>query len=340
MKHSLLRLILLLAALLPAAGCRQETGYFRIEGFAQGGTYHVICSPVPGLTQDRLRDLIDSRLLAIDNTLSGYNKGSLLSRLNAGEDLPLNDLFIECFERSREAWEESCGAFDPSAAPLFDLWGFGFSNREEVTPRAIDSVRAFVGMQLLSLEAREDGFHLVKADPRCRINFNAIAQGYSCDVVGRFLDSLGCTDYLIDIGREILCKGKNASGSAWRIGLDRPSDGNMDEGKDLQAILEVTDCGIVTSGNYRKFYVENGQKFAHTIDPATGRPVTHNLLSATVIARDATAADAYATWMMVVGLERARDILSQRSDLEALLVYDQDGQMLSFQTANINTQAI
>ena len=185
-------------------------------------------------------------------------------------------------------------------------------------------------MDLLTLEERADGTHLVKADPRCQLNFNAIAQGYSCDVVARILDSLGCGDYLVDIGREIRCKGRNAAGEKWRIGLDRPSDGNMEEGKDLQAILHVSDCGIVTSGNYRKFYVEDGRKYAHTIDPVSGRPVSHNLLSATVIAADATTADAYATWLMVIGLDRARQFLDDRPELEALLVYEQDGKMENY----------
>ena len=331
-------ILLLLSFLLLAGGCESGNDYVYIEGFAQGGTYHVICRPVRGLSAQELRDRIDGRLLAIDGSLSGYNKGSLLSRLNAGEDLPLDTLFIGCFTRSKEIWAETGGAFDPSAAPLFDLWGFGFSNRETVTQAAIDSIRAFVGMDLLSLETRDDGVHLVKGDPRVRLNFNAIAQGYSADVVAALLDSAGIRDYLVDIGREIVCKGRNAAGDPWRIGLDRPSDGNFDEGKDLQAILEVTDCGIVTSGNYRKFYIEDGQKYAHTIDPATGRPVTHNLLSATVEAQDAATADAYATWLMVAGPVRAREILAGRPDLEALLVYDEDGTMKTFQTANIKTR--
>ncbi|MBR1538001.1 MAG: FAD:protein FMN transferase, partial [Bacteroidales bacterium] len=209
----------------------------------------------------------------------------------------------------------------------------------KVSGQAIDSIRDFVGMQHMWLERRPDGTHLVKDDPRCKLNFNAIAQGYSCDVVARLLDSLGCTDYLVDIGREIICKGKNASGGKWRIGLDRPTDGNMEEGKDLQAILEVSDCGIVTSGNYRKFYVEDGRKYAHTIDPLSGRPVTHSLLSATVVARDATTADAYATWMMVVGPERARALIEARTGLEALLVYEGDGTMLTWKTENIKTSS-
>lgn len=329
-------ILLLITALL--FGCDRSDRYLRLEGFAQGGTYHVLCNPVRGMEEQHLLAEIDKRLLAIDVTLSGYNKGSLLSRLNAGEDLPLNELFIECFKRSKEIWAESDGAFDPSAAPLFDLWGFGFSNKGTVTQAAIDSIRTFVGMDRLSLEARADGTHLVRADSRMKLNFNAIAQGYSCDVVARFLDSLGCENYLVDIGREIICKGKNAAGKRWRIGLDRPEDGNMEEGRHLQAILEVTDCGIVTSGNYRKFYVEDGQKYAHTIDPTTGRPVSHNLLSATVVAKDAATADAYATWMMVAGLDRAREILAGRPELEALLVYDQDGQMRTFQTKNIQTE--
>ncbi|MBQ2598185.1 MAG: FAD:protein FMN transferase [Bacteroidales bacterium] len=330
--------LLLIASLLLLCSCEKSGRYVRIEGFAQGGTYHVICAPVRGVGQQALRAAIDSRLQAIDFSLSGYNKGSLLSRLNAGEDLPLDSLFIECFTLSKAVWAETDGAFDPSAAPLFDLWGFGFTNKERVTDRAVDSVRAFVGMDRLRLETREDGTHLVREDPRMKLNFNAVAQGYSCDVVARYLDSLGCRAYLVDIGREIICKGLNEAGTAWRIGLDKPTDGNMEEGRDLQAILEVSDCGIVTSGNYRKFYIENGQKYAHTIDPKTGRPVSHNLLSATVVAKDAATADAYATWLMVVGVDKARAILSGRPDLEALLVYEEDGQMRTYQTDKIKTQ--
>ena len=309
--------------------------YIFIEGFAQGSTYHVTCS-APAFRQREIRTLIDSRLDAIDNSLSGYNKGSLLSRINAGEDLPLDRMFIDCFEISRKVWEESGGMFDPSAAPLFDLWGFGFQNKGAVTQEAVDSILQFVGMDLLSLEERGDGTHLVKADSRMKVNFNAVAQGYSCDVVAALLDSLGCKDYLIDIGREICCRGVNPKGTGWRIGLDRPTDGNMEEGQDLQTIIEVTDCGIVTSGNYRKFYIENGEKLAHTIDPSTGRPVTHNLLCATVIAENASTADAYATWLMVAGPDRARSILESRG-LEGMLVYGLQDSMAVYRTNNIKT---
>lgn len=323
---------LLLLMLLPSC----SRGYVFIEGFAQGSTYHVTCS-APDRGGRNLKSTIDSRLEAIDNSLSGYNKGSLLSRINDGEDLPLDGMYIDCLNISRKVWEESGGLFDPSAAPLFDLWGFGFGNKGTVTQEAVDSILQFVGMDLLSLEEREDGIHLVKADSRMKVNFNAVAQGYSCDVVAALLDSLGCDSYLIDIGREIICKGVSPKGSEWHIGLDRPTDGNFDEGSDLQAIIEVTDCGIVTSGNYRKFYIENGEKFAHTIDPLTGRPVTHNLLCATVIAKDASTADAYATWFMAAGPDKARDILESRDDIEGMLIYGVQDSMAVYRTNNIKT---
>ena len=200
-----------LLAVLLLVSCSGPATYVRIEGFAQGGTYHVISAPLRGVSETELRARIDTLLNEIDFTLSGYNKGSLLSRINAGEDPPLNDLFVDCFTRSKEIWAESDGAFDPSAAPLFDLWGFGFANKGTVTQAAIDSILAFVGMDLLTLETRDDGVHLVKADPRIKLNFNAIAQGFSADTVAGLLESLGSTDYLVDIGRESRPSSKSAA---------------------------------------------------------------------------------------------------------------------------------
>ena len=309
-----------------SAGCTRDN-YVLITGDAQGGTYHVICNLPKGVSLQQTSELIDSTLKNIDNSLSGYNKGSLLSRVNAGEDLPLDTLFVECFNISKEIWSMSGGAFDPSAAPLFDLWGFGFEKRKPVSREALDSILQFVGMDKMTLERRDDGIHLCRKDPRAKLNFNAIAQGYTCDAVASELQRIGCVDYLVEVGREIVCKGRSSRGGKWKIGIDKPFDGNFDEGANLQDILEVTDCGVVTSGNYRKFYVEDGQKYAHTIDPRAGSPVRHNLLSATVITKNATYADAFATWAMVEGVAGAREFLDTIPDTGSYLIYSEGDSM-------------
>ncbi len=337
-------LLPLTAMLLLLAGCGPaRERYVRMEGFAQGGTWHIICSLPSGAKPAAVRDSIDRLLLEIDASLSGYNRGSLLSRLNAGDDLPLDDHFLVNFRLSEQYWRESEGAFDPSAAPLFDLWGFGFKEAGAVpTKRQIDSVRTFIGMDRFRIDTLGDGtFHLHKADPRCRLNFNAIAQGYTCDRVARYLDALGSSNYLVEVGREILCKGLSARGDKWKIAVETPAGGerysearffsserscnlgaeaelsnNLGAEADtievyLKDTLHLTDCAVVTSGDYRKYYVKDGRRYAHTIDPRTGAPVTHGLLSATVIIPfesdsgrvqwACARADACATWSMVEG---------------------------------------
>ncbi len=324
---------LLLIVIHVIAGCSTGKGrYEHVEGYAQGGTFHIIYSRPVNVKSAQVEQKVNDLLNAIDNSLSGYNKGSLLSRFNAGEEITPDSLFIEVFNRSKEIWLESSGAFDPSAAPLFDLWGFGFGNRETVTQEIIDSTLLLVSMDLISIKGSGDSARVVKKIPGVKLNFNAIAQGYTCDVITRALDDFGCTDYLVEVGREIVCKGLSARGDKWRVGLDKPLDGNFDEGAHLQEIITISDGALVTSGNYRKFYVENGEKRAHTIDPATGRPVTHNLLSATVIASDGATADAYATWMMVIGFEKAREWALQRNDVEVYLVYGEQDSMKVWHT--------
>ena len=320
--RSILTLFCLLLTLLLAGGCRQRgERYYRMEGFAQGGTWHILCSLPAGVRPDAVRDSVTRLLEEIDASLSGYNRGSLLSRLNAGEDLPLDDHFLVNFRLSEEIWRESGGAFDPSAGALFDLWGFGFSGEGGVpSRRQIDSLRPLVGMDRFQIEPRGDGtLRLVKADPRCRLNFNAIAPGYSCDCIGQLLEAAGSRNYLVEVGREILCRGMSARGDAWAIGVENPATAFLeadtyDEEASpalLSDTLRVTDCAVVTSGDYRKFYVKEGRRYAHTLDPRTGEPVTHGRLSATVIVPvesdtgrvswPCARADAYATWSMTVG---------------------------------------
>ena len=313
--------------LLLAASCGDAPRYARIEGFAQGGTWHLICGLPRGVRPQEVKHLADSLLLEIDRSVSGYNKGSILSRVNAGEEVALDRHFLANFEMSKKVWELSHCAFDPSAAPLFDLWGFGFTGDETVSDGAVDSILAFVGMDHFSLEERDGETFLRSDDPRCKLNFNAIAQGYSCDCIASALEELGCRDYLVEVGREIVCKGLSQRGGKWRIALEKPVEGADEGSGQIEETLELTDCGIVTSGNYRKFYEKDGKKYAHTINPSTGRPVTHNLLSATVILTDpslegrlASYADAYATWMMVIGADAAHTAADSLPGVEVILI--------------------
>ena len=331
MRHCLL-LIAATAVLSSAlSSCNSRPEYRRIEGFAQGGTFHIIYSaPAAGVDEDTVITLVSRRLHDIDFSISGYNKGSLLSRFNRGEDIVPDRYFLELFDMSRKLWEETGGLFDVSGGPLFDFWGFGFKDpsgldslRDDArTARIVDSLLEFTGMDLLTLEEGR----IIRKDPRVQLNFNAIAQGYTCDVVADLLDSLGVQDYLVEVGMEIVCKGLNASGKPWRIGIDAPVDGSQTAGENVQKFLDLTDCGITTSGNYRKYFIVDGKKYSHSINPVTGYPVQHDLLSATVIsidtARGGALSDAYATYCMVLGKDAAARFIGSRGDLRGYLIYD------------------
>ena len=300
--------------------CTSNDKYITITGYAQGGTYAVKLNMngTDGMIKTRpeaIRDSIDSILTEIDNTLSGYNNNSILSRLNAGEAVEWNDMMKDIFAHSTRIQAETKGAVDVAAGPLFDLWGFGFKSGEFPSDEEVRQIKETSNLEYYT--SQEKG----------KLNFNAIAQGYSCDLVAEYLYSLGVKDMMVDIG-EIFCDGHNPSGKPWSLGIDKPIDGNNELGAQIQGIFRAPDGphGIVTSGNYRKFYIKDGKKYSHTIDPRTGYPVTHNLLSATIVAEDAMMADAYATYCMVIGLEESKIFLESRTDLEGCLIYDEDGQ--------------
>lgn len=314
--------IILAAALLTASSCSGGR-YEVLSGYAQGGAYAVKYNASQAC-EDRktVQHAVDSLLLLIDNTLSGYNRSSLVSRINRGEEAVPNPMLKDIYSISYRIWEETGGAVDVAAGPLFDAWGFGFTSDSLPSRAKTDSLMRICGM------------HRLCADPDSAIarhpvlNFNAIAQGYSCDLIASYLKSLGVKDMLVDIG-EIYCQGVNPQGKPWSIGVDSPFDGNQTPGAELKGIWQSDggSYGVVTSGNYRKYYVRDGKKYAHTIDPRTGEPVSHNLLSATVTAADATTADALATYCMVIGLEEAKEFISASEDIEAYLIYDDDGHM-------------
>lgn len=291
---TLLLLILLLC------GCSR---FVEFHGFTQGGLYCVKADIGPaGKSYRAIAGDIEDILTQIDTTFSGYNRSSMLSRFNRGCKIVPSRMFTELLSIADSFKTASGGAFDHYGAPLFDIWGFGFGsdslpNRDKVN------------------EA------LQECKSHKTLNFNAVAQGYSCDAVAGYLESLGIHDYLVDIG-EIRCSGVNAKGLGWSIGIDTPYDGNDSPGETLSGVWQSDSLchGVVTSGNYRKFYIRDGRKYAHTIDPRSGYPVQHNLLSATVIAPTATEADAIATWLMVIGFEEARQKVLSDENLEACLI--------------------
>ena len=278
--------------------------YETFSGYAQGGTYRVkVNMQGVRVSPETVAAAIDSLLEAIDFSISGYNRNSLLSKRNAGEEIVPDRYFSELLELSEKYKELSGGAFDVYSGPLFDLWGFGFTSDSLPSDEAIE--RALADCKAGKI-----------------LNFNAIAQGYSCDIVAEYLYSIGVKDMLVDIG-EIFCDGRNPSGEGWSIGVDNPVDGNDSPGSDLRGIWRSNGAaqGIVTSGNYRKFYVKDGKKYAHTIDPRSGRPVEHGLLSASVVAPTAAEADALATACMVLGPQGARELVEALEGVEAYLIF-------------------
>lgn len=354
--------------------CSERGRYVVVTGYAQGGTYSVKFN-LSGVTEgrDRIRESIDSILILVDTTLSGYNKASILSRFNAGETVVPNGLFCDIYSCCHDIYEETGGCVDVASGPLFDIWGFGFSTDSLPSDDLVKETMATCGLSRLprtltpgiAVSGRDiaSGNRATLGDvrggtmsganggagrsetlygdnfpagegPLPKLNFNAVAQGYTCDLVAEYLRSIGVKDMLVDIG-EIYCQGLNPVGQGWTIGVDRPVDGNETPGADLDGIWtsEGRSCGIVTSGNYRKFYVRDGRKYAHTIDPRTGYPVTHQLLSATVTAESGAAADAYATYCMVLGLDGAKEFIDSRPDLEGYLIYDSDGEMKEWASA-------
>lgn len=295
-----------------------KSEYQKISGYAQGTTYHITYenSNQADYTSD-----IETILKEFDKSLSIYDSTSIISRINDNDPtVEADDWFVEVFNKSAEVNAVSGGAFDITVGPVVKAWGFGNGPVAKHDRPYIDSLLQYVGMDKVKLEGRK----VVKVHPGVKIDVNAIAQGYSVDVVCDFFESKDIKNYLVEIGGEVRGKGTNAKGMPWRIGIDRPKDGNIIPGEELQAIIEIDNKSLATSGNYRKFFVEQGVKYAHTIDPKTGFPARNTLLSATVVCDNCTAADAYATAFMVLGVEKSKELLSRLKDVEVYFVYSND----------------
>lgn len=313
-KYTISSFVIIFSFLLLPGCTGNDNQYLVTDGFTQGTTYHIVYSNEAGIELD---SIVTNILLSVDSSLSVYNSSSVVSKVNRGESVVTDSLFISVLDRSRNFYEMSGGLFDVSASALFNIWGLGFEERGEVSSSMVDSALSISGMDKVHVEDGRVWFD----EPGMTLNFNAIAQGYTCDVIAGEFDAMGVENYLIEVGGEIMSKGKNPSGKLWSVGIDKPEEGNVIQGADLQDVILISGRGLATSGNYRKFYKKDGEVFSHTINPLTGYPVRHNLLSATVIATDAMTADAYATWFMVIGLEEAIEIIEREAAVDAYLVY-------------------
>ncbi len=244
----------------------------------------------------------------------------------------MDPLFLTLFRNSESIMQETNGAFDPSIGPLIEAWGFGFSD-----PQKLDSAQVAILLSHCGFDNfQADGSELVRIDTAASINFNAIAQGLSVDLMAYILKEEGLSDFYVELGGELLVSGKNPDGKAWRIGIDKPQGENLD--RELSHIVNLQDRAMATSGNYRKFYQVDGKRYAHTLDPRTGYPVQHQLLSVTVVAYNAMDADAYATACMVMGLEESLAFIHAQPDLEALFIYEEEGVLKSQSTPGLKEQ--
>lgn len=273
---------------------QQSMPYQHDEGFIFGTVYSVTYQ-----SEQNLKTEIEAALMQVDAEFSMFNEQSTVARMNRGEQVNQSKMFKEVFQLAQTVHKETGGAFDITVAPLVNAWGFGFKHEQMPTPTQVDS--------LLKIRNQYD--------------FAAIAKGYGSDVVARLLRSHDVSNFMVEIGGEIVTQGISERRLPWKVGVTKPTDDSLSVSGELQTILNVTDIAMATSGNYRNFYYKGGKKYAHTIDPKTGYPVQHSLLSATVLANNCAVADAYATSFMVMGIERAQQLLERHPELMAYFIY-------------------
>lgn len=312
-------LALLIIGTVLIIGRQRSMAYQHDTGFIFGTVYHVTYQ----YNRD-LKDEIEAELNKVDNSLSPFNNQSVITAVNQNKNPEVNEMFSDVFNLAEQVSQETDGAFDITVAPMVNLWGFGFKKGISPSKQKIDSLRQIVGYKKVSLR---DG-HVIKADKRIMLDCSAIAKGYGSDVVARYLRSKGITNFMIEIGGEIVTSGKSKKRLPWKIGVTKPTDDSLNTNQELETVLNVTDKAMATSGNYRNFYYKGGKKYAHTIDPKTGYPVQHSLLSSTVLASNCATADAYATAFMVLGIDKAKVVLQKHPELMAYFIYaGPDGKM-------------
>jgi thiamine biosynthesis lipoprotein len=320
-------------SLLNAWSFSQQTPIY-LEGETQGTSYHI--TYYDSSNRDLQGD-IEEILADFDYSVSTYNPYSLISRVNRNDTtVKVDAYFIACFNKAKEIWKNTEGAFDPTVYPLVNAWGFGPSKKQHIERAVIDSILVFVGFEKIELK----GNKVIKKDPRVGLDFNAFAQGYSVDVIASFIRTQGITNFIVEIGGEVYAGGKMENNGCWLVGIEEPTD-NQETNNPLQLIVELENKALATSGNYRKFIIENGVRYAHHIDPKTGYPAKNNLLSASIFAPECISSDANATGVLVMGLEKAKGFLEEHPELQAYLIYsDEHGDYRVFQTPGVKSMVV
>lgn len=307
------RFAIFVVGLLLLSSCGKQPQKIMLQGFVQGSYYAITYYDDEGRS---FQKEIDSIFHAVDISVNLWVDSSVINKVNRNEEVVLDQIFIDNFEIAQKAAVLSGGYFDPTISPLVSAWGFSAKSGDSITPQLVDSLKQLVDYRKVRIE---DG-KLVKEDPAIKLDFNAIAQGYTTDLVGALLDSRGINSYIVDVGGEIFARGTKPDGKPWVVGIEKPA-ADWDSERVVQERVELQDRGIVTSGSYRKYVERDGKRYSHCIDPKTGYPVEHNLLSATVIAENATWADALASVCMVMGMERSLELIKTLDGVEVYYIF-------------------
>ena len=310
------KVLLLIIGLVVLASCGKQSEKIILQGLAQGSYYSIT------YYDEQNRDFqheIDSIFHAVDMSVNLWVDSSVISKVNRNEKVVLDDIFIDNFNIAQEAAKLSDGYFDPTISPIVAAWGFSYKHGDSITPQLIDSLKQLVDYQKIHLENR----NVVKENPSMTLDFNAIAQGYTSDLIAAFLDSRGIKNYLVDTGGEIMSRGNKSNGKPWVVGIEKPAD-KWNSEQIVQTRIALRDKGLVTSGSTRKYVERDGKRYSHCINPKTGYPVEHQLLSATVLAENSTWADALASICMVMGMEPSLSIIENMDGVEAYYIFVND----------------
>lgn len=312
--------------------CKPEKEMNTYSGYTQGTTFSIKYFAKAD-NVNMISKGIDSILSEINHTASTYDKNSIISMVNSNKDVELNYDFIKIFNRSMEVSDSTDGCFDITVGDLVRRWGFGFKNNKLPSEFQVDSMLKYVGYNNLSIV----GNRFVKKIPETKIDFNAIAQGYTVDLVAEYFLQNGCNNFIVEIGGEVRANGSKQNNIPWIVGIEKPAPSDSSS-QAVQLKIKLNNQSISTSGNYRKYFVKDGIKYSHTIDPKTGYPVHHSLLSVSIIADDCTTADAYATAFMVMGIEKSKEFLKNHPKIEAYFIYsDSKNANQVYYTANFVT---